>query len=352
MSADEGVEAKVRESAFIRGAMYSERIPELNTIQRQTVAEELHVVFGGGQVGRPLARILAGRGKRVRIVKRSGGGVPAGVELLQGDATHPDFCAEAARGAATVYHCMNPPYYARIWAELVPRYMENLIAAAGRTGARLVVLDNVYMLGQPRGKPLNEDTPPQPCSRKGAIRARSAERMWEAHRRGEVRATTGRASDFYGPGGTLTHLGDQFWGRVIAGKRGPVLLDPDAVHTYHYIPDVAAGLAALGTAEDDAYGRPWMLPCAPAETMRALVARLSRKLGREIKLMAMPRALLRTLAYFVPLLREIEEMAYQWDEPFVVDDTRFRQRFGQEPEDVERAAEDTVFWAKAHYAAD
>ncbi len=149
------------------------------------MVEELHVLFGGGQVGQPLARILLRRGKRVRIVKRSAFGLPEGVEIEQGDATDLNFCVEAARGASTVYHCMNPPYYARVWAELLPRYMDNLIAAAGRSGARLVVLDNVYMLGRPQGKPLDEDTPPRPCSRKGEIRARVAERMWEAHRRGD-----------------------------------------------------------------------------------------------------------------------------------------------------------------------
>ena len=313
------------------------------------MAEELHVLFGGGQVGQPLARILLGRGKRVRIVKRSGGGLPEGTELVQGDATNLNFCVEAARGASTVYHCMNPPYYGRVWAELLPRYMENLIAAAGRNGARLVVLDNVYMLGRPQGKPLDEDTPTRPCSRKGEIRARVAERMWEAHRCGDVRATSARASDFYGPGGRLTHLGDQFWRPAIAGKRGRVLVDPDAIHTYHYIPDVAAGLATLGMAGDDAYGRPWMLPCAPAETMRALVARFSRELGREIRLMTMPRTVLKTLALVVPFLREIDEMLYQWQEPFVIDDRRFRERFGQGPEDVQRAAADTVAWAKVHY---
>ena len=313
------------------------------------MVEELHVLFGGGQVGQPLARILLGRGKRVRIVKRSAGGVPEGAELVPGDATNLNFCVEAARGASTVYHCMNPPYYARVWAEVLPRYMENLIAAAGRNGARLVVLDNVYMLGRPQGKPLDEDTQPRPCSRKGEIRARVAERMWEAHRRGEVRATSGRASDFYGPGGTLTHLGDQFWRPVIAGKRGRVLVDPDVIHTYHYVPDVAAGLATLGTASDDVYGRPWMLPCTPAETMRALVVRFSRELGRGIRLMSMPRTVVKILALGVPFLREIYEMLYQWAEPFVISDKRFRERFGQGPEDVGRAAADTVAWAKVHY---
>src|SRR5262249_39813897 len=142
---------------------------------------ELHVLFGAGQVGYPLAaRLLAAR-KRVRIAKRSSAHVPPGCEMALGDASDQAFCISAATGATTVYHCMNPPYSARLWAELVPRYMENLIAAAARTQARLVVLDNLYMLGRSGGRPLNEDTPMNPSSRKGEIRARAAERLYDAH---------------------------------------------------------------------------------------------------------------------------------------------------------------------------
>jgi len=309
----------------------------------------LHVLFGAGQVGRPLAQILLDAGKRVRVAKRSPGGAPPGVEVIQGDAADPAFCARAAAGAATVYHCMNPPYDAKIWAELVPRYMENLIAAARGAGARLVVLDNVYMLGRAGGRPLDEDTPPNPCSRKGEIRARAAERLFEAHRRGDVLATTGRACDFYGPGGTLTHLGDQFWPRALAGKTARVLVNPDAIHTYHYISDVAAGLATLGCADADVYGRPWMLPCAPAGTMREHVTRFSRKLGREIRLGRVPRWLVNVGGVVVPLIWNVGEMLYQWDEPFVISDRRYRERFGKEPVDVDAAAAATVAWAKQHY---
>jgi nucleoside-diphosphate-sugar epimerase len=312
---------------------------------------ELHVVFGAGQVGHPLARRLLEAGKRVRVAKRSAAGVPAGCEIVLGDAADPSFCVEAARGATTVYHCMNPPYDARIWAELVPRYMDNLIAASATTRARLVVLDNVYMLGRARGHALNEDTAMNPCSRKGEIRARAAERLFEAHRRGDVVATSGRASDFYGPGGTLTGLGDFFWPRVLAAKTAYLPYPLDAIHTYHYIPDVAAGLAALGCAEPDAYGHPWMLPCAPAGTMRNLVARLAGKLGREIKVAQVPRWILKMTAIVMPLMRELEEMLYQWEEPLVVDDRRFRQRFQMNPEDVDQAATDTVEWALQHYGA-
>jgi nucleoside-diphosphate-sugar epimerase len=311
---------------------------------------ELHVLFGAGQVGQPLARLLLEAGKRVRIAKRSPGGAPPGAEVIPGDAADPAFCAQAAKGAATVYHCMNPPYDAKAWADLVPRYMDNLIAAAERTGARLVVLDNVYMLGRPGGRSLDEETPPNPCSRKGEIRARAAERLFEAHRRGDVLATTGRASDYYGPGGTLTHLADRFWRPALAGKTAWVLVNPEAIHTYHYIPDVATGLSTLGWAEDDVYGRPWMLPCAPAGSMRELVARFSSKLGREIRLAGVPRWVLKAIGLFVPLVREVNEMQYQWDEPFVVSDRRFRERFRREPADVEEAAAATVAWARQHYA--
>src|SRR5262249_46215752 len=147
---------------------------------------QLHVIFGAGQVGHPLARLLLSRNLRVRIAKRSPAQVPEGCEVALGDAGDPRFCIEAARGATTVYHCMNPPYSTRLWAELVPRYMQNLIAAAGKAGARLVVLENVYMLGRPRGRPFNEDSPLDPFSRKGAIRARAAALLFEAHRKGDV----------------------------------------------------------------------------------------------------------------------------------------------------------------------
>ncbi len=313
------------------------------------MTDELHVIFGAGQVGQPLARRLQQAGKRVRVARRSASEVAEDIDIARGDAADPGFCIEAAAGAATVYHCMNPSYDSAIWAERVPLYMENLITATARAKARLVVLDNVYMLGRSHGQPLSEETSPNPCSRKGEIRARAAERLFEAHGRGDVLATTGRASDFYGPGGALTHVGDQFWPRALAGKTVWSLVRPDAIHTYHYIPDVAAGLATLGCAGNDAYGRPWMLPCAPAETLRDLGRRLSRALGAEIAIAGVPRALVKAVGLAVPIVREVAEMLYQWEEPFVIDDRRFRMRFGQGPSDTDEAAAATVAWARQHY---
>jgi nucleoside-diphosphate-sugar epimerase len=310
----------------------------------------LHVIFGAGQIGPLLAERLLAAGLRVRVARRSAGPIPAGAELARGDAAERGFCAEAARGAAVVYHCMNPVYDRKAWAALVPRFMENLLAAAGGAGARLVALDNVYMLGAPRGQVLSEDTPMRPTSRKGEIRAAAARRLLEASLRGEVRALTARASDFYGPGGVGTYFGPQFWKPVLAGKAAPFLVNPDTPHTYHFVRDVAAGLAALGAAEDDVLGKVWMLPCAPAVSSRAMVDRFAAALGRPIALRRLPRLALRAIGAFVPIVRELNEMAYQWDEPFVVDDRRFRARFPEvAPTSLDEGAKETVDWALATF---
>lgn len=312
---------------------------------------DLHVVFGAGQIGPLVAERLAGAGKRVRIVRRSGAPLAlSGVEAVRADALDPAAAAEAARGAAVVYHCINTPYFAKVWAETLPRIQENLVAAAGRAGARLVVLDNLYAYGRTRGVPMTEDTPQAPCSRKGELRARLHDDLLASARRGGVRVAIGRASDFFGPGAwSGSFLGERFWPAVLAGKPGTLLVDPDQRHTYHFSRDVAAGLAALGL--DTAADGLWMLPCAPAETTRELVGRFAGALGREIPVRRVPRLALAVLGLAVPIVRELNEMAYQWEEPFVVDDARFRARFGDLATPLDAAARETVAYARAKVGA-
>jgi nucleoside-diphosphate-sugar epimerase len=306
----------------------------------------LHVVFGAGQIGPLLAERLRADGNRVRVVRRTA--VPvglSGVEVLHGDALDAAFAAEAARGAAAVYHCINAPYFARVWAETLPPIQENLVAAAGRAGARLVVLDNLYVYGRTGGVSMNEETAPAPCSRKGEVRARLNDELVAAARRGDVRVAIGRASDFFGPGAWAgSHLGERFWPSVLAGGAATLLFDPDQRHTWHYGPDVAAGLAALG--QDPGADGLWMLPCAPAVTTRQLVGRFAGALGREVRVRRVPRLALRAVGLVSPLLRELNEMAYQWQEPFVVDDARFRARFGDLATPLDTAARETVAYAR------
>jgi hypothetical protein len=208
-----------------------------------------------------------------------------------------------------------------------------------------VVLDNVYALGRPDG-PMNEDTPARPCSKKGEIRARLAESLRAAITRGDVKAVGARASDFFGPGGLQTMFEQRFWTRVLRGKSAQVIASPDTPHTYHYLPDVAVALATLGTAGEDVIGRWWMLPCAPAVTTRQLVAKFATAIGHDVPISVVPAWLFATLKLFIPLFRELDEMRYQWEVPFLIDDDRFRRRFGIGPTELDEAARATVAWAR------
>lgn len=312
------------------------------------MSADLHVVFGAGQVGPFVVDALRAAGKAVRVVKRHAADFPDDVELRLGDAADPAFCRQACAGARVVYHCMNPEYSVAAWARLVPLYMDNLIAAASAVGARLVVLDNLYMV-EMDGRPIDEDTPIRPQSRKGEIRARTADALFTAHARGRLEAIVGRASDFYGPRGTGTHFGEAFWKPVLAGKSVRVLPRLDTPHTYHYIPDVAQALVQLADAPTAALGRDWLLPCHPAEPTTALVARFSRALGHPITVRQMPKLAASLVGLFVPIVRELSEMLYQWESPFVVNDARFRAQFGARLVDRDEAARATVMWARAAF---
>jgi hypothetical protein len=212
-----------------------------------------------------------------------------------------------------------------------------------------VVLDNLYMLGRTGGKPMNEQTPSNPCSKKGEVRARVADQLFDAHLQGRVSVVCGRAADFYGPRGKMTLFGDYFWKPVLAGKTAMSSANLDMIHTYHYIPDVARGLATLGAAKDDVLGQAWMLPCQPAVTTREQARRFEPYLGHPAQLGTISGWMLTGLGWFVPMMRELSEMTYQWDEPFVVDDSHFRSRFDFRPLAVNEASRATVVWAKNAY---
>ena len=155
-----------------------------------------------------------------------------------------------------------------------------------------------------------------------------------------------RASDFYGPGVTLTAVfGERFIGRALKGKGGECFGPPDLLHSYSYGADVAAGLVTLAGAEQ-AWGEVWHLPVAPAESTRAVVARFGRELGTPLSTSVVPGFVLHAMGLFVPAVKELLEMRYQWQVPFVLDDAKFRAAFGATATSLEEGVRATVKWMR------
>src|SRR5919108_4026782 len=192
---------------------------------------------------------LVAKGKRVRIVSRSGKiAAPSGVEAAAADATDPSATRACCAGASVVYNCTNAPYTA--WPEQFPPLQAGVLAGAVAAGAKLVVMENMYMYGPTDGRPLTEDLPYAATSRKGRTRARMAEELLAAHASGTLRVAIGRASDFFGPGVRSSAAGEQIFARGVAGKAAQVIGDPDMPHSYTYVPDIGKGLVILGERDE------------------------------------------------------------------------------------------------------
>ena len=308
---------------------------------------KLHVVFGTGPLGMAVARRLTSQGKRVRLVNRSGrAAVPAGVEMAQADVTNHEEARRACAGASVVYNCTNAPYTQ--WPQIFPLLMAGVIEGAASAGAKLIVSDNLYMYGPVRG-PLTEDLPYAATGRKGITRARIAQMALDAHNAGRVRVAIGRASDFYGPGVLDSAMGQRVFENVLRGKPADLLGDIDAPHSYTYIEDFAAGLATLGEREE-ALGHVWHLPTAQTITTRQFMQMVSQEAGMPIKLRVAPRPLISVMALFNPIMREIKEMLYEFEEPFVLDHSKFEQAFGSSPTPHAEAIRQTLDWYKQRLA--
>lgn len=285
-----------------------------------------HVVFGAGALGVEVVSQLVRQGADVRIVSRKELGLLPGAETVVADLSKPASAIVAAKGADVIYFCVAPPYHE--WAQGFWALQEAAIAAAHQTGAVLVVAENLYGYGV--AGELTEQVSLAAKTRKGCVRARMSNRLFEAHANGEIDAVSGRASDFFGPTVRQSALGDRFWPSLLAGKPVSWFGDPDARHSFTYLPDFAAALITLA-ASPDSWGRAWHVPCP--ETLS--VSEISRRAvaiaaAAPARLRRTPKFVLRLVGMAVPAAGEMVEMEYAYAEDFVVRqddwDSRFEQR--------------------------
>jgi nucleoside-diphosphate-sugar epimerase len=308
----------------------------------------LHTIFGTGPAGVATATALAERGIPVRMVNRSGARdprLPASVEIAMADASDPASARNAAEGASVIYNCLNAPYHQ--WSALFPGLQAGVLSAAIDLRARLVVLENVYMYGDV-ASPLTENMPYLAETRKGKLRAAMSRELTAAHESGKVEVAIGRASDFYGPGVEGSAFGDRTLIPLLKGKAAEVTGKPDTLHTYTYINDVGRGLATLGT-QPEAFGQIWHLPNAPAITSRQMIEIAAGLIGVKPKLNAVSKGMLYAAGFFIPAAREIVEMLYEFDKPFIVDSSKFARAFGAAFTPIPEGMACTIEWYQKHF---
>lgn len=301
-------------------------------------------VAGFGAVGRSLAERLSARGDTVRIVQRQEPPtLPADVSFFRANLKD---AAEAQAAVDTVVCAVGVPYRSKVYTRVWPVVMRNLLAACAKSGARFVFADSVYMYG-PQSRPLTEDMPLTDYGRKPRVRAEIT-RLWqEAHNGGRVRAVAVRASDFYGPDVPTSVLSTLGVARLLAGKSALAPYPPDQPHDFTYVPDFARALVTLIDAPDDAYGEAWHVPNAPTQSSRELLTLAAKLIGVRPRITVLPPALAPLLGLFKAEIRELKEMRFQWDRPYLVDTTKFSRRFWSDATPFEEGLRATIAFYRA-----
>ena len=313
-------------------------------------SEGLQVVLGGGGgTGRALVDELVRQGRRVRSVGRGvRADLPAGVDQVRADLYDPAEAARAVDGAAGVYHAAQPPY--ADWIGSFERMNDAIARAAGGAGARLVFADNLYMYG-PGGSPMTEATPQRATDRKGVQRIHLAADLLARHERGEVEVAIGRSSDYFGPHGENTGVGERVFGALIRGKSAAAVGSVDVDHSFSYLPDLARAMVVLGD-RDEAAGRAWHLPVTDPMTVRAFLERAFSIAGTPARIRVDGPLMLRIAGLFVPMAREVGVVLYQWTQPFVSDWSAFEAAFGPfERTPLDEALAATIEWWREEAAA-
>ena len=138
-------------------------------------------------------------------------------------------------------------------------------------------------------------------------------------------------------------IGDRVIPPALADKRASVMGNPDMPHTYTFIPDIGENLVRLGE-RDDALGRIWHLPSPETRTTRDVIGLVYRAAGTKPRLKVTPAWQMRALGLVNRTVREINEMSYEFDEPFIVDATRSETELGLRATPLADAVEQTVRW--------
>lgn len=292
------------------------------------------VLGATGGIGGEVARLLVVRGWKVKALHRAPEKVAQsgdGLQWLSGDAMEREEVVSAAQGVDLIVHAVNPPGY-RNWGTLVLPMLDNTVAAARASGARILLPGTIYNYGPDAFPNLHEDSPQHPVTRKGAIRVEMEARLKDAARDG-VRSLIVRAGDFFGPkaGNSWFSQGLVKPGRPVTTISNPCA--PGVGHQWAYLPDVAETMVRLVERDD-------MLPAfacyqmegywdADGTQMAAVIARAAGK--PELKPSAFPWWLLMLASPFVPVLRELREMRYLWRQPVRMSNARLLATLGGEP---------------------
>lgn len=284
------------------------------------------ILGSGGIIANHLATSLPGYTNTIRLVSRNPRTVTGKEELLSADLMSAEQVMKAVKGSEIVYLTAGLHYNIKVWQEQWPTLMQNVINACRENGSKLVFFDNVYMYGKVDG-PMNEETPFNPCSRKGEVRAKIASMILEEVAKGSLTALIARSADFYGPETYNSYLEMMVFANMKKGKSAQIMISKNLKHSFTYTPDAAKATALLGNTPS-AFNQTWHLPTdIHVLTGQQFVEIAAKVLNVKPKITVLPKLMIQMAGLFNPLIKESVEMLYQYDSDYIFDSGKFDKAF-------------------------
>ncbi|GAA4454445.1 NAD(P)H-binding protein [Nibrella saemangeumensis] len=265
--------------------------------------------------------------------------------IVEGDVQDANTLRQIAAGKQFIFHGINYPYDQ--WFAHMEPATRNVIDAARQNRATIVFPGNVYNYGN-ANEPIREDSRPVPNSRKGALRVALEDLLARAAQDGACRVLTVRLPDFWGPNVLNEGVKPVFEG-ALQGKALPWLLNADIPHQFVYTPDAAEIIVRLMLRGNQQPYERWNYGGEVVPSVRWLFGQIAALTGQQLKIKVYPKWLFFVLGLFVPMMRELKEMFYLYENSVILDDNKIRQLFPDFSETpLDQALTDTLTWFARH----
>ncbi|MFA7327269.1 MAG: NAD(P)H-binding protein [Candidatus Kapaibacterium sp.] len=302
------------------------------------------ILGSSGIIGIELAKELPKYTDKIRLVARNPKKINDTDELVKADVLDYGQLEKAIAGSEIVYVTVGFEYNTKVWQETWPKFMKNVIDICKKEDCKLVFFDNVYMYDENHLGKMTENTPINPPSKKGKVRAEVANMILEAVKNDGLKALIARSADFYGSGVPKNNslLNEIVFKPLSKGKKANWLCSPEHKHSFTYTVDAGKATALLGNTEK-AYGQVWHLPTASNPmTGKEIVNLVATKFGASPKIQNAPRFLVKLMGLFMPIMKESVEMLYQYDRDYIFDSSKFEKEFAIAPTSYEDGISEVI----------
>ncbi len=285
------------------------------------------ILGANGTIGSVLAKELKAYTNHIRLVSRNPKKVNETDELFPADLSDSSQVEKAIAGSEVVYLLVGFDYNIKVWQNNWPKIMRATIDACIKHKAKFIFFDNVYMYDINAIPHMTEDSIINPPSKKGAVRKEIAEMLLNEVKSGKLTALIARSADFYGPNNDKSFLIETVYKNIKKGKKSNWFIDANKKHSFTYTLDAAKATALLGNTVD-AYNQVWHLPTDKNTlTGNEMISLFAKEMNAENKVSVLPMWLLKILGLFIPLMKEMPEMMYQYDRDYFFDSSKFDKRF-------------------------